>query len=101
MHGDLVVAQPVLGHAGPGAAITVELAALDRDALVGAARIALDHVHLHAEQLTQDAIVEIGRGADAGIAEVELRTRQELLPGLDTRAVPGVADAEILADIAD
>src|SRR5262245_30121371 len=101
MHGDLAVAQPFLRHAGPGAAIPVELTALDRDALVGAARIAFDHVQLHAEQLAQDAIIEIGRGADAGIAEIELRARQELLPRFDAGAVPGVADAEVLADIAD
>ena len=32
---------------------------------------------------------------------VTVGTREQLLPGLDAGAVPGVADAEILADVAD
>ena len=101
MHGHLLLAHPLLRHAGPADAIAVELAALDRDALLGRARIARHLLDVHPEQVAQHLAVDIGRGADAGDAEIHLRTLEQILPVLDAGAVPGMADAEILGDAAE
>src|SRR5262249_54208885 len=98
---DLLALDPLDRDAGPGAAVTVELAALDRYALLGAARIAADLLQLHPEDVLQDALVEIARRAGAGRAIVHLRPRLQLVERLDAEPMPDGGARQVLADAAD
>src|SRR5258705_8553191 len=57
---DLAALDPLQRNAAPGAAIAIELAALDRDALLGAAWIACHLLNAHAKDALENALIGVG-----------------------------------------
>src|ERR1700716_2639831 len=100
---DLAVAQPVRARALDAvprpAAAAVDLAALDREVDLRAARIAGHKLDLGAEHGAQDhrEIVEVGARPFAPERE---RLGEHVRPGLDRRGVPGRAQARGAGDAA-
>src|SRR5258705_5406776 len=100
---DLLIAQPILRHLSPAAAIAVDLAALNREALIRAARVALHLPELHSEEILQHGGVGSAGGATCRRAHEEflLARRKHVLPIFHPTRTPDVTDADVLADIAD
>src|SRR5258705_12918984 len=91
---DLLIAQPILRHLSPSAAIAVDLAALDCEALIRAARVALHLPELHSEEILQHGGVGSAGGARCRRAPEKflLGRGKHVLPNFYTTRTPHVKD---------
>ena len=98
---DLLLIDPGDRNRCIGAAVAVELAALDGDALLGAAGETEDLAYRRVEHLTQRRAVDVVAGALSGRAEDELLAAHHLVPGLHAVRPEAVADPVVGGDDAD
>src|SRR5262245_16088553 len=102
---DLLVAHPIRPggfDAGPGpAAAAIDLATLEREIDVIAARIAGDDFHLGAEHAVDDARELVGIGRRASAADAQLLREEVIELGSLATAVPDDADAHLVVGAAD
>src|SRR5262249_523567 len=92
---ELAVGDPVLRDRAPGGASPFELAALDREPLLVAARIAGDLTDRRVENPPQRGAVGIDRGPLAAQAYQQLLPAHQVVPGLDAGCMPRVTDGDL------
>src|SRR6476661_4317452 len=97
----LVVSHPLQWDAAVSAAIAIEFAALDRNALLRTARKAEDLPHRRIEHLPQGRAIDVVAGTLGGAAQDEFAALHHVVPSLDAVRPESVADPEIGGHNAD